>query len=144
MFADRPTSKVEIARALYSPAYVSLEWALHEHGLIPDVVFAVTLVSPRGKRRFVTPAGEFIYHKIKQKLFCGFDPDSLLATPEKALVDYFYLFSGRLTPEPTFWDQMRWQNLERLDFKKVKAFSILTGVDKVLELAGSLERYAKA
>lgn len=142
-FPDRAINKVEIARELYPPSYVSLEWALHEYGLIPDVVFAMTLVSSRGKRRFVTPMGEFVYHKIRKGLFFGFDPDSLLAVPEKALVDYFYFFSARLVAEPGFWNQMRWQNLERLDFRKAKEFATTTGVLKILRLVESLELYAK-
>ena len=65
LFPDRKAETAEIAKALYSPCYFSLESALHHYGLIPDVVFASTLVTTKATRKFQTPAGHFIYHKIK-------------------------------------------------------------------------------
>ncbi len=143
-FADRNVEKTEVARALYPPAYLSLEWALHQHGLLPDVVFSMTLVSSRGTRRFKTPLGEFIYHKVKPAMFFGYDPDTLLAEPEKALIDYFYIRGASLVPENSFWKEMRWQNLDTLNFRKAKKFGEASGVGKVIKLVESLKRYAKA
>src|SRR3989338_10644573 len=51
-FPDRVTSKIEVAQHLYSPCYISLDWALHYYELLPDVVFFITLVFPRGCRKF--------------------------------------------------------------------------------------------
>ena len=143
LFPDRVSSKIEIARHLFSPSYVSLEWVLHQFGFLPDVVFSMTLVSPRGSKKFNTPLGKFIYHKIKKDAFWGYDPASMLAIPEKALIDYLYIYSGRLIPEQKFWDEMRWQNLNHLNFKRAKQFANRLGVQKVFELTESLENYAK-
>lgn len=143
MVPNRNASKVDIARALYSPAYLSLEWALHHHGFLPDVVFTLTLVSNRGTRHFKTPLGEFMYHKIKSSLFFGYDSDTLLAEPEKALVDIFYIRGGSFVPKNSFWNEMRWQNLDKLDFTKAKKYAKASGVAKVIQLVESLHRYAK-
>ena len=81
-------------------AYVSLISALHLHGLIdqiPQIVFAVTTGHTRVRR---TSVGTYSYHRIHPHLFGGFDwygkeQDFLVATPEKALVDSFYLSSRK-------------------------------------------------
>lgn len=143
-FADRVRDQTEVARLLYEPAYISLESALSYHGLLPDVVFALTLVTPKATRRFQTPLGQFVYHRIKKELFWGYDPDSLMAEKEKAIVDYCYFYSSRLFPTSECWEALRWQNLKEVDFKKAKAYSKKTGVRKVVALIESLEDYGKS
>jgi predicted transcriptional regulator of viral defense system len=77
-------------------AYVSLLSALNLHGLInqiPQVIYAVST----GPTRLVrTAVGSFSFHQIQPGFFDGFDWNGpsrsfLLATPEKAIVDSFYL-----------------------------------------------------
>src|SRR5579871_5690380 len=51
-FPRRMPSLPESISALYSPAYISLESALNRHGLLPDVPFEITLVTPRPTRSF--------------------------------------------------------------------------------------------
>jgi predicted transcriptional regulator of viral defense system len=80
------------------PAYVSLQTALHRHGMIeqiPDVVYAVSLAKTR---RLSTEVGTFSVHHIAPEVFGGFEETERgvkLATPEKALFDFAYLSSGR-------------------------------------------------
>lgn len=81
------------------PAYVSLQTALFHHGMIsqiPEVVYAVTLAKPR---RIRTPLGVVSLHRIEPDFFFGFEPAAaegmLMATPEKALLDVFYLSPAR-------------------------------------------------
>jgi hypothetical protein len=136
-------NKIEVARVIYGPAYVSLEYALHFYGLLPDVVFALTLVTPRITRDFKTPVGEFIYHKIRSDLFWGYDPTTLMGEREKVLIDYLYLYSGRLVPKVDFWESLRWQNLGEVDFKKAKLFAKKFNSKKVIHLMESLETYGK-
>lgn len=80
------------------PSYVSLQTALHRHGMIeqiPEVVYAVSL----GKtQRLTTKVGTFSVHHVAPEVFGGFEEtlrDAKLATPEKALFDFAYLSSGR-------------------------------------------------
>ncbi|MBI1871215.1 MAG: hypothetical protein HYS07_08500 [Chlamydiae bacterium] len=142
-FGERSQNLLEVAQALYAPSYLSLEKALHDHGFIPDVVFALTLVTTRTTRRFQTPMGHFIYHHIQPCLFWGYDPDSGLAEGEKAFMDYFYLYHSRLQPKRECWEALRLQNLSNLNFKKLKDYAKRTGMKKILELAISLESYGK-
>jgi len=83
----------EIAFQLYSPSYISLERALSFYGLIPEMVYAITSVTPKITRRFRNRLGNFFYRHIKPSLFFGYRETQgfLLAEPEKALLDYLYL-----------------------------------------------------
>lgn len=89
----------EIANRIYPPSYISSEMALSYYHLIPESVYGVTSVSPRRTYQFQTPIAEFSYRSIKPELFFGYkivkyDGRSYkIATPEKALLDYFYLNS---------------------------------------------------
>lgn len=80
------------------PAYVSLQTALHRHGLIeqiPEVVYAVSLAKTQ---RLTTKVGTFSVHHVAPEVFGGFEETergAKIATPEKALFDFAYLSSGR-------------------------------------------------
>lgn len=140
----RIEDRAAVATALHGPCYISLQSALHHYGLMPDVTFALTLFTTKTTRRFKTPVGQFIYHHIKKDLFFDYDPDTLWASSEKAIVDYCYLYSKKLHPDPLFWREERWQNLDRIHFKKALQHARKTGVKKVLQLVKSLEDYGKA
>ena len=86
------------ANRIYQPAYLSLETALSYHGLIPEGVYTLTSVSTRKTQRFDTPLGHFRYQHLKPSLYFGYevlrpaaDRPVLMATLEKALLDYCYL-----------------------------------------------------
>ena len=81
------------------PSYISLQSALHFHGMIeqiPDVIYAVSLARTK---RYKTPLGTFSIHHVQPTFFFGFesiDRENIkMATPEKALVDYFYFSSTK-------------------------------------------------
>lgn len=85
--------------ALPFPTYISLQTALHHHGMIsqlPTVIYAVSLAKTK---RFVTPAGEFSIHHLDAHFFFGYEllPGTLIkmATPEKALIDLIYFSSAK-------------------------------------------------
>lgn len=81
------------------PAYVSLQSALYYHGMISQIPAVTYAVSLARTRLFKTPVGEVSIHHIAPSFFFGFEvlPDSRvkLASPEKALLDYLYLFPAR-------------------------------------------------
>lgn len=93
--ARRPFSREILANMIYGPSCVSLEYALHYHGLIPERVEAVTSVTSGRARRFTTPVGLFIYRQVPQAAYpVGIDQvqleggrSFLMAVPEKALAD---------------------------------------------------------
>src|SRR5690606_15021114 len=80
------------------PAYVSLQTALHRHGLIeqiPEVVYAVSLARTQ---RVTTKVGTFSVHHVAPEVFGGFEETergAKIATAEKALFDFAYLSGGR-------------------------------------------------
>jgi len=89
-----------IANRIYSPSYISLEIALSYYNLIPESVYHITSVSTKKTKNYYTQLGNFIYRHIKSSAYFGyklieFDQKHrfLLAEPEKALLDYFYLNS---------------------------------------------------
>jgi hypothetical protein len=94
-YARRPFSREILANMIYGPSCISLDFALHYHGLIPERVEAVTSVTSGRGRRFVTPVGLFIYHQVPPAAFpVGIDQVQLeggspflIAVPEKALAD---------------------------------------------------------
>jgi len=91
----RPYSREILANLLYGPSCVSLDYALHYHGLIPERVEAVTSVTPKRASRFTTPVGLFLYSSVPEAGFAlGIGRVELedgraflIAVPEKALAD---------------------------------------------------------
>jgi len=99
VFGDRyrrnPYSKELLANLVYGPSYVSLDYALAYHGMIPERAEALTSVTPNRSRRFATPVGLFIYRQIPARAYeigmarmeADHDQAFLIASPEKALAD---------------------------------------------------------
>ncbi len=91
----RPFCRELLANLIYGPSYVSLEYALHYHGLTPERVEALTSVTCGRSRTFDSPVGTFSYRMIPMEAFrTGMDQvelddgrSFLIAIPEKALAD---------------------------------------------------------
>jgi predicted transcriptional regulator of viral defense system len=109
----------ELANQLYRPSYLSREWALGFYGVIPEMVVTYTSVTTRVPRCFSNDFGRFEYRHIKQDAFFGYRAlqiqgyKVMLATPEKALLDLWYLSAGPWTLERMA--AMRFQNGESID-----------------------------
>lgn len=92
----KPYSREVLANLIYGPSYISLEYALSYHGLIPERVETVTSCTTGRSRLFATPVGRFRYRQIplkayppgiqRQELDAG--RSFLIASPEKALADF--------------------------------------------------------
>lgn len=137
--------KEEVACVLYEPAYISLESALSHYGFIPEMVYATVSVTARINRTFDNCFGRFIYRHVKRALFWGYKTVHtesgfyLLAEPEKALLDYFYLNLGHIN-SPADVDGLRLntdQLRRHLDVARFKTYMAAFGVKK-------LERWASA
>lgn len=142
-FPDRPVALPQMIELLYPPAYISLESALNQHGLLPDVPFEMTLITTRPTRAFETPWGRFRFHHVQRPLFTGFDPQTRLATPEKALLDWIYFRGARFANTPEFWRETRLDNLGGLRWKQADSWSRLYPRESVRTLWRGLKRYAK-
>lgn len=77
------------------PSYVSLQTALYHHGMIDQIPRLITIVSVARTRRIHAPFATVSVHHVAPQFFFGYDVDPntgvKMATPEKALVDVFYL-----------------------------------------------------
>ena len=137
-----------MAGALHSPSYVSLHKALEYHGLIPEGVPVYTCVTTRRPVTVRNQVGEFVYRHIRQGLFWGYEKaetaagDLFVATPEKALLDLFYLDGVKIS-EP-YLEELRLQNLETLDLERLGAFAQKTGSPGLIKAAGKLAAFIKA
>jgi len=105
-----------IANVLYGPSYVSLDYALSHHGLIPEKVFTITSVTTLRGKSFENCLGLFTYNRIPAELFAvGVDhivaTDKacyLLASPAKALCDKLLLSRNlRIYSQRSFNDFLR-------------------------------------
>lgn len=97
VFPDMLPPDVYVANKLYSPSYVSLEFALSYHGVIPETVYEITSVTTKTTRRFETLEKIFSYRKIKRTAYTGYEIQKQqgftfnIADAEKAFVDANYL-----------------------------------------------------
>lgn len=118
-----------MANFLVLPSYVSLEYGLAFHQIIPEKVTVVTSVTTKKTKIFQNLLGSFEYHSIKEELFFGFKKEIdnaqefFIALPEKALLDYFYLnnhFRGNFSELAS----LRLQNLEALNIKLLEDYGL--------------------
>lgn len=77
------------------PCYVSLQTALYHHGMIEQIPRVITVVSLARTRLIKTPLATVSVHHIIPEFFFDYEIDLQtqvkMATPEKALLDIFYL-----------------------------------------------------
>ncbi|MFH1313703.1 MAG: hypothetical protein ABIJ00_10835 [Candidatus Eisenbacteria bacterium] len=106
-----PASREYVANLIYGPSYISLEYALGYHGLIPERVEVVTSVTTRRSRRFNTPLGVFTYRSLREPRYATGamlesvgETSFLIATPEKALAD-------------KVWTDKRFKGARMVDFR---------------------------
>ena len=87
----------KIANKIYNPSYISLETVFSYYWAIPEQTFVIRSVSTKKTSIFDTEFGTYEYKKIKTELYFGYeiknikDQKILIASLEKALIDYFYL-----------------------------------------------------
>lgn len=89
-----PISTCLVANRLYGPSYVSEDFALSYHGLIPETPGVVTSICMGRSREFTNDFGVFSFRYCRSKAYSigiaigGGEKDHfLIATPLKALFD---------------------------------------------------------
>jgi predicted transcriptional regulator of viral defense system len=137
-----------VANRLKKASYVSLQSALHHHGLIPEYVPVVTGVSTGRPGLVRTELGAFLFKHVKKTLFNGFreievaaDQYAFVATPEKALLDLIYL-----TPQADgieYLRELRLQNPDALDASALLESAVKSGSPKLLRAARRILRLLK-
>jgi predicted transcriptional regulator of viral defense system len=88
-----------LAGSIYGPSYLSFEFALSYHGLIPEAVYTFTSATydKKKKKKFETPFGTFTYRDVPKEVYSlgvGLVHEGnysyWIALPEKALCDMLY------------------------------------------------------
>jgi predicted transcriptional regulator of viral defense system len=145
-----PVCKETLANLIYGPSYISLEYALAYHGLIPERVETVTSVTSKRDKEFNTPLGRFTYrflginkypHEIHQVWIDRHHP-VWMASPEKALCDYLVLNKVNLEdldPIQDFLegdlriDRKNWQQLNPNTLKNLNKIYRNENIKSILE-----------
>jgi predicted transcriptional regulator of viral defense system len=119
-----------LANQIYSPSYVSADFALSYYGMIPETPALVTSMTMGRSRRFTTEFGIFSYQYCRSRAYpvgvtaVGEGQNRfLVATPEKALFDKLVSdrrFNGS-DPESYLLDDLRLDedSLRRLNRKRL-------------------------
>jgi predicted transcriptional regulator of viral defense system len=95
-FPDAIPPESYLANKLYAPSYISREFALSYHGIIPETVYEITSVSTKATRKFEKLGKVYSYRRIRKDAFTGYNIvkqqgySFLMADPEKAFVDTLY------------------------------------------------------
>ncbi|MDO8537133.1 MAG: hypothetical protein Q7R94_02720 [bacterium] len=140
-FEGRMPSGEEIANALYQPSYLSFEYVLARHGIIPEIVYALTSATTKPTRIFTAANLGFEYFKIKKQAFTGYGlvqdgrdrtRSVLIAEPEKAVVDYLYFVS---LGKRDLNDRM---TIKGLDLKKIIRYAKLFERPGLMQLIKNL------
>jgi len=154
----KPFSREVLANLLYGPSCVSLDYALHYHGLTPERVEAVTSVTLKRGWRFTTPVGLFLYSNVPEAGFAvGLGRVELedgraflIAAPEKALADKLRQGRGlglRTQKECLAYlvEDLRIEEaaLRELDAGLLDELSQTYGSSRVALLAGLVRRLAR-
>ncbi|SPD72977.1 conserved hypothetical protein [uncultured Desulfobacterium sp.] len=153
-FRRGPIIREYLANTIYGPSYVSLEYALSYHGLIPERVETVTSVSTQRSRNFNTPFGVFTYQMMSSPRYATgavFETIGgitvMVASPEKALADKVWTdkrFTGlRISDYDAYLcDDLRIDpdGLTRLDHKRLQAIATVYNSPKINNLVRYLGR----
>lgn len=136
--ADQPPSELVIANRLYEPSYISFEFALSYHHLIPESIYTITCATTRPTRTLTTAGRTFEYHRLKPAAYTGYELVKtgaemvLMAAPEKALLDILYFVDLK---KKTLNDRL---NLRTLNWKRLESYARLFKRSSILTLARSL------
>jgi len=92
LFSLKPTGDFTMANFLYQPSYISMESALSFHSIITGFPYQITSITIKKPKEFTVNKKIYAYSQISTNLFWGWEKkeDFLIATPEKALLDYLY------------------------------------------------------
>lgn len=151
VFAEKTDQKLYreyLANVLRFPSYLSLEYVLSEFGLIPEGTVNLTSVTLKSSRIYSTPLGTFVYQSIQSGLFTGFAQKDFgeqkikIATPAKALFDFFYL-RKMINPKKDITEDLRinWDNFSRADLTEFIDFVKLIPSPKMTKILKIMRKF---
>jgi predicted transcriptional regulator of viral defense system len=157
-YRDHPLNMFTIANILHKPSYVSYEYALSYHGLIPERVYTVTSATTYRPETYTTEVGTFSYKKIPSKAyslgidwkFDEHDGGYMIATAEKALCDLVYADQRIVDIDKDdmleyLEDDLRieWEDLEKLNTTLLWKISMAYSSSRLRNMAASIKKRQK-
>lgn len=126
-----PLSLPLVANVLFGPSYVSLDFALSWHGLIPERVVEISSVTPLRACHYTNSIGHFSYTRLAASVYAlgvqmvknTDDSAFLMACPEKALCDKVLLTRNLRAFDVTTMHTYLFEDL-RLDPTSVANFDL--------------------
>jgi len=133
-FPDMLPPELYLANKIYEPSYVSLEFALSYHRVIPETVYEITSITTKATRRFEKLSKIYSYRHVKKSAFAGYTTEKqkgfsfLIADPEKAFVDsnYFRMLK-KLKPISRY-------SKEKLNSTRALHYASLFGNQKLISI----------
>jgi len=123
-------SKEIIANNIYGPSYISYDYALYYHSLIPERVSEITSATTKNAKKFSNKYGIFSFKHIDKKLFAlGVNIVSskrgnfMIASSEKALCDKIYTAKALNIRSKKVMSEYLINNL-RVDIDELKSFDL--------------------
>lgn len=143
-----------MANAILGPSYISFEYALSYHSMIPERVITYTSATfgKNKKKEFMNSFGTFTYRDIPQDVFPYYysrelygNRPYLIASREKALCDQLYIATpirGIHDFEEFLFDGMRLDEdiFDSLDFEKIKRIAPLYHKTNLYQLEKLIEK----
>jgi len=134
-----------IATKIYAPSYLSLDYVLYENNALTEVPVSFTLITKNKTFTIHNHLGRFIYHKIKDELFCGYQTVRrngyvyYKADKVKALFDFLYLRKNSILNQEMA-EELR-LNLEvfsKSEIRRLEQYVDQEGSRKMKEILGFL------
>ena len=143
-----------MANAILGPSYISFDYALSYHSMIPERVITYTSATfgKNKKKEFMNSFGTFTYRDIPQEVFPYYysrelygNRPYLIASREKALCDQLYIAApirGIHDFEEFLFDGMRLDEdiFDSLDFEKIKRIAPLYHKTNLYQLEKLIEK----
>lgn len=143
-----------MANAILGPSYISFEYALSYHSMIPERVITYTSATfgKNKKKEFMNSFGTFTYRDIPQDVFPYYysrelygNRPYLIASREKALCDQLYIATpirGIHDFKEFLFDGMRLDEdiFDSLDFEKIKRIAPLYHKTNLYQLEKLIEK----
>lgn len=130
-----------VANRIVPKSYVSRETALGFHGFLAERSIPVTSSTTGRPGRWETPLGVYEYRHIKRGLWMGFEETdlgggerALVATPEKALLDWIHLEPGGDVA------RLRLENLDDFNLAELRRLAEASGRPKLKRAVRFLDR----
>ena len=130
-----------IATRTYAPSYLSLDYVLYENNILTEIPVSFTLVTRNKTFTISNKLARFIYHKIKDGLFCGYRVEKrngylyYKADKVKALFDFLYLRKNMILNQEIAEElRLNLEVFKRSEIKRFKEYVDQEGSRKMKEI----------